>query len=99
MKGGGGRVRHRWNTLGVKTNTQRRLGREAIALLAVCGVMLASRPIWAVNLAAPPSLKTIVAPEPSNLGLFIKSDPQVLNADGYPVPTADARKAAIALGK
>ncbi len=77
----------------------KRIGREAVALLAVCSVMLASGPTWAVNLAAPPSLKTVPVPEPNNLGLFLRSDSSNLNPDGFPIPTAEARNAAIQLGK
>ncbi|MGZ4955142.1 MAG: cytochrome-c peroxidase [Methylobacter sp.] len=54
---------------------------------------------WAVNFAAPPSLKTVPVPEPNNLGEFLKSDPTNLNPDGYPIPNPEAKRAAIALGK
>jgi cytochrome c peroxidase len=78
-----------------------RIGRKAVALLAVGSVLLSSAPVWAVNLAAPPSLKLIPVPEPNNLGNFLKSDPNpdALNPSGFPIPTLAARKAAIALGK
>lgn len=76
--------------------------KAAGALLLLVGLGAATcapGPAWAVNLAAPPSLKTVPVPEPNNLGLFLKSSPGNLNADGYPIPDAAARKAAIALGK
>jgi cytochrome c peroxidase len=76
--------------------------RTAMGMLSTVGVgmvLLASGPAWGVNLSAPPSLKTIPVPEPNNLGLFLKSDPSNLNPDGFPIPTPDARNAAVALGK
>jgi cytochrome c peroxidase len=78
-----------------------RIGRKAVALLAACSVALASGPVWAANLSAPPSLKTVPRPEPNNLGNYLKSepDPNALNPSGFPIPTAAARQAAIALGK
>jgi cytochrome c peroxidase len=80
------------------------LGRRAAVTLLILavglgGVMFASGPTWGVNPAAPPSLKTIPIPEPPNLGLFLRSDPNNLNPGGFPTPTAAARQAAIALGK
>jgi cytochrome c peroxidase len=77
----------------------RRLGRAATTLLVACGLVLAAWPGWAQNQAAPPSLKRVPVPEPNNLGLFLRSQPNNLNVDGFPVPTPAARKAAIALGK
>lgn len=77
----------------------RGLGRAAVALLAASGVALGAGPSGAVNLSAPPSLKTIPVPEPSNLGSFLRSVPGSQNADGFPVPTAAARESAIRLGK
>ncbi|MBI5687728.1 MAG: cytochrome C peroxidase [Verrucomicrobia bacterium] len=49
--------------------------------------------------ALPQSLKTVPSPEPVNLGDFLRSEPGRLNAQGYPTPTAQARAAAVALGK
>lgn len=70
-----------------------------ILVVSVVGGVFAPEAARAVNFAAPPSLKTVPVPEPNNLGEFLKSDPNKLNADGYPIPTPEARKAAIALGK
>src|SRR5690242_2416890 len=74
-------------------------GPGAVALLTAWSVTLAAGPIGAENLSAPPSLKTVPVPEPDNLGLFLRSEPGGLNAGGFPIPTAKARRAAIALGK
>jgi cytochrome c peroxidase len=84
--------------------TPRRFGPTAVVTLLIVavgltGVLFLSGPTWGKNLAAPPSLKTVPIPEPNNLGLFLRSDPNILNADGFPTPTPEARKAAIALGK
>lgn len=76
-----------------------RLGRWVVALLAAFCVLLASGLTTAANPAAPRSLKTIPVPEPENLGLFLWPEPTKLNAAGLPMPTAAARRAAIALGK
>ena len=54
---------------------------------------------WAVNPGAPPPLKTIAVPEPPNLGLFLRAYPNITTSAGFPKPTAEARKAAIELGK
>jgi cytochrome c peroxidase len=62
-------------------------------------VTVASETVQAVNLTAPPSLKTVPVPEPPNLGLFLHSDSGTLNAGGYPDPLQAARDAAIVLGK
>jgi len=55
----------------------RRLGQWAavtlLLVVALVGVMLAPGPTWAQNLSAPPSLKTILVPEPANLSQFVKS--------------------------
>jgi len=72
---------------------------RAIVAAGIFTAMLSSIPALAVNLTAPPSLKTMPVPEPPNLGLFLFSDPGNLNAGGYPVPTEAARDAAIVLGK
>jgi cytochrome c peroxidase len=77
----------------------RRLCRRAAALVVAGALALGAGTGWAGNPAAPPSLKTIPVPEPNNLGLFLWSDPGNLNPAGYPMPTAAARQAAIALGK
>ena len=51
----------------------RGFGRKALALLAAGSMLWAAAPAWAVNLAAPPSLKTIPIPEPNswNSMLFV----------------------------
>src|SRR5215813_13304808 len=72
--------------------------RNAVTWLVACA-LLAAAPAWAQNPAAPTSLKRVPVPEPANLGEFLKSDPAVLNSDGFPTPTAAARQAAIVLGK
>lgn len=76
-------------------------GPEGAIVIAVilALAMFISNASWAVNLAAPPSLKSMPVPEPNNLGEFLKSGSNSLNSDGYPIPTQAARKAAIALGK
>jgi cytochrome c peroxidase len=83
----------------LRTGTRATIGRRAVALLAVGSMIFTSAPAWAVNLAAPPSLKTVTVPEPPNLGNFLRSDASTLTPAGYPTPTASARQAAIALGK
>jgi cytochrome c peroxidase len=65
---------------------------EAEALLASIGVI---REAATVVMG---SLKNVPIPEPTNLGLFLKSGEDA-NGDGYPDVTTAARAAAIQLGK
>jgi cytochrome c peroxidase len=87
-------TRHRTNTC-----APRALLRVAAAFAVSSAALLGAASSSADNPAAPPSLKTIPAPEPENLGLFLRSDPSNLNVSGYPTATAEAKNAAIALGK
>ena len=71
---------------------------RGLAVMLSLALVLAGVGSASGQAALPPSLKTVPTPEPVNLGLFLNSSNQ-LNAQGFPIPTKNARAAAIALGK